>query len=130
MTDAMSQTQTDGAEMPEPDFRLRVLFGPDLMMGPGKAELLERIARTGSIAAAGREMGMSYKRAWQLVETMNGMFRTPVVESSRGGSKGGGASLTETGREVVSAYRDFEAAARAAGHPHALRLARLLVDRA
>ncbi len=60
-----------------PRFRIRLVFGPDEMMGPGKAELLERIQRTGSIAAAGREMGMSYKRAWQLVETLNAMFRSP-----------------------------------------------------
>ncbi|MWD29248.1 LysR family transcriptional regulator [Aquicoccus sp. SCR17] len=111
-----------------PDFRIRILFGPGAMMGPGKAELLERIARTGSIAAAGREMKMSYKRAWQLVETMNAMFRAPVVESSRGGAKGGGARVTETGAEVLEAYRALEAEARAAGGGQARRLQQLLAD--
>lgn len=111
-----------------PDFRIRILFGPGAMMGPGKAELLERIARTGSIAAAGREMKMSYKRAWQLVETMNAMFRAPVVESSRGGAKGGGARVTETGAEVLEAYRALEAEARAAGGAQAQRLQQLLAD--
>ena len=95
------------AAMTEQDFnlRLRLVFGPEEMIGPGKAELLERIARTGSIAAAGREMGMSYKRAWMLVETMNAMFKAPVVTSSRGGARGGGAQVTETGNEVLQAYR-------------------------
>ena len=111
-----------------PRLRLRLTFGPDDMMGPGKAELLERIARTGSIAAAGREMGMSYKRAWQLVETMNTMFREPVVHSSRGGSKGGGASVTETGQAVLEAYRALEAAAGAAGREPLQRLLEMHVD--
>lgn len=78
------------------------------MLGPGKAELLERIERCGSIAAAGREMSMSYKRAWDLIGTLNAMFHGPLVESSRGGSGGGGASLTDLGREVLALYRNFE----------------------
>ncbi len=85
------------------------------MLGPGKAELLERIARTGSIAAAGREMGMSYKRAWMLIETLNAMFRAPLVESTRGGPGGGGAVLTETGQQVLALYRRIEAEAAEAG---------------
>lgn len=100
------------------------------MMGPGKAELLERIDRTGSISAAGREMGMSYKRAWQLVETLNAMFGAPVVESSRGGAQGGGARVTDTGRAVLAAYRAFERAALAAGAPHVATLSALLTDAA
>ncbi len=107
---------------PDPRLRIRIVFGPREMLGPGKAELLERIARTGSIAAAGREMGMSYKRAWQLVETMNAMFREPVVLRSRGGSRGGGAEVTEAGRTVLAAYRRLE---RAAGEAGADELARL-----
>ncbi|WP_244530510.1 winged helix-turn-helix domain-containing protein [Salaquimonas pukyongi] len=78
------------------------------MLGPGKADLLELIGETGSIAAAGRAMGMSYKRAWMLVETMNAIFATPLVTSSRGGSAGGGAALTEAGREVLSLFRALE----------------------
>ncbi len=87
------------------------------MIGPGKAELLEGIDRCGSIAAAGREMGMSYKRAWELVGTLNAMFRDPLVESTRGGRRGGGAILTPAGREVLSIYRTFEAKAAEAGAP-------------
>ena len=92
------------------------------MIGPGKADLLERIDRCGSIAAAGREMGMSYKRAWELVGTLNAMFRDPVVESTRGGPGGGGAVLTAAGREVLELYRTFEQEAAEAG---AARLAEL-----
>jgi molybdate transport system regulatory protein len=88
--------------------RIRVVFDDGEWMGPGKAELLEGIVRTGSIAAAGREMGMSYKRAWMLIETLNAMFSEPVVHSSRGGPGGGGAVLTETGRTVLETYRELE----------------------
>lgn len=91
-----------------PSLRIRIVFGEDAMLGPGKADLLERIRDTGSIAAAGRSMSMSYKRAWMLVETMNSAFRAPLVDSSRGGAKGGGASLTETGAEVLAQYRKLE----------------------
>ncbi len=74
-------------------------------MGPGRAELLAHIEAQGSIAAAGRQMGMSYKRAWVLVETMNATFQQPLVEAVKGGAGGGGAGLTETGRRVLAAYR-------------------------
>jgi molybdate transport system regulatory protein len=116
-------------DMPDdPQFRIRVIFGPGGMMGPGKAELLERIAETGSIAAAGRAMGMSYKRAWQLVERMNAMFRDPLVQSTRGGKTGGGAVVTDAGRRVLSAYRGLEAAARDAGAAHVETLQAMLSD--
>lgn len=97
-------------------------------MGPGKAELLEHIEATGSISAAGREMGMSYKRAWQLVDTMNAMFRAPLVQSSRGGAKGGGAVLTDEGHAVLSEYRALEEKAREAGADNIARLQSMLVD--
>ena len=90
------------------DLRLRLVFGGGAMIGPGKADLLELIAETGSISAACRAMNMSYKRAWMLVETMNAMFRAPVVQSARGGAKGGGAALTATGQEVLRHYRALE----------------------
>ena len=98
-----------------PQLRLRLVFGPDAMLGPGKADLLELIRETGSISAAGRRMGMSYRRAWLLVDTMNATFRRPLVESTRGGARGGGARLTETGAEVLARYRSVEALAREAG---------------
>ncbi len=102
-------------ETQRPRLRIRIIFGEAEMMGPGKAELLERIDSTGSIAAAGREMGMSYKRAWELIGTLNTMFQGPVVTSTRGGPGGGGAVLTDMGREVLRLYRGFEAEAAQAG---------------
>jgi molybdate transport system regulatory protein len=111
-----------------PQLRLRVVFGEGRMVGPGKAELLERIGRCGSIAAAGREMGMSYKRAWMLIETMNAMFAAPVVESTRGGPGGGGAVLTEMGLEILRLYRALEAVADEAGAAEVAGLAALLRD--
>lgn len=95
--------------------RLRLVFEPDVAFGPGKADLLENIAATGSIAAAGRRMGMSYKRAWMLAESLNATFHAPLVESSRGGAQGGGARLTEAGEKVLALYRRLEEKAAAAG---------------
>jgi molybdate transport system regulatory protein len=94
--------------------RLRIVLERDVAIGPGKADLLQGIEESGSIAAAGRRMGMSYKRAWYLVLTMNRCFRTPLVEASKGGSRGGGARLTELGREVLGRYRRMEARSTAA----------------
>ena len=88
--------------------RLRVLLGNGYAFGPGKADLLEGIAALGSIAAAGRAMSMSYKRAWQLVDDVNRFFGSPLVTASKGGGKGGGAQLTENGRRVLDLYRAIE----------------------
>lgn len=85
--------------------RLRIVLEPDVAIGPGKADLLQAIRETGSIAAAGRRMGMSYKRAWLLVETMNRCFTSPLVEASRGGRARGGATLTPAGERVLDCYR-------------------------
>lgn len=93
-----------------PRIRLRVLLAEEVMLGPGKADLLEGIAATGSIAAAGRRLNMSYKRAWMLVETLNGYFRSPLVTAATGGKAGGGAQLTPLGRQVLARYRAMTAA--------------------
>ena len=98
------------------------------MMGPGKAGLLERIDRCGSIAAAGREMRMSYKRAWLLLETLNAMFCAPPVESTRGGSGGGGAELTGAGQRALTLYRRFEDEVAFAGAAHLEEIQALLRD--
>ena len=111
-----------------PRLRIRIVFGDEEMIGPGKAELLERIDRCGSIAAAGREMNMSYKRAWQLIGTLNAMFRDPLVDSTRGGPGGGGAVLTETGRKVLDLYRGFEGDAALAGAVRLEALCAMLRD--
>lgn len=88
--------------------RFRLLLGGSTTIGPGKADLLAGIAETGSISAAGRSMGMSYKKAWYLIDTMNRCFRQPLVEASKGGRAGGGARLTPMGEEVLSRYRKLE----------------------
>ena len=111
---------------PDVTLRLRLLFGDRLVFGPGKAELLARIAETGSIAAAGRAMGMSYRRAWALVEEMNAAFRAPLVLSVRGGAGGGGARLTDEGREVLAAWRAILAEVEVAAQPGIGRIAGLL----
>ncbi len=90
---------------------LRVLGGTAAAMGPGKAELIERIARTGSISAAAREMGMSYRRAWQLVEALNRAFREPVVITATGGARGGGAQVTAFGHRAAADFRAMESKA-------------------
>lgn len=96
------------------DPRVRIFLGPIITMGPGKARLLEEIDITGSISAAARTMHMSYRRAWMLVSTMNDSFQTPLVETSTGGSKGGGARLTPLGHEALHKYRQMEAKALSA----------------
>jgi molybdate transport system regulatory protein len=92
-------------------------------IGPGKIHLLEAIDREGSISAAGRALGMSYKRAWDLVDALNKLLGEPVVAASTGGHRGGGARLTEAGRSLVSDYRAIE---RAAHRVAERRLAALL----
>lgn len=111
---------------PAPRLRLRIVLGPGAMLGPGKAELLERIHDSGSISAAGRQMGMSYKRAWMLVEEMNAAFAAPLVDSARGGPGGGGAKLTATGSAVLRHYHAITAAAAQAGAADLAALSALL----
>lgn len=93
---------------------LRVTLTEAAYLGPGRADLLEQIAATGSISAAGKAMGMSYKRAWGLVQALNDGFGTPLVEASRGGASQGGAHLTATGQTVLGHYRTMQSKTRAA----------------
>lgn len=93
---------------------VRVDFGPDRALGPGKIRLLEAIGRTGSISQAGRALGMSYRRAWLLLDDMNRCFREPVATAQPGGARGGGAALTPFGLELIAHYRSIEAEATAA----------------
>jgi molybdate transport system regulatory protein len=92
---------------------LRVYFG-DSWIGPGKVQLLEAIGARGSISAAARDIGMSYRRAWVLVDSLNQMFREAAVRTTLGGVRGGAADLTETGAEIVRRYRAMEASTRRA----------------
>jgi molybdate transport system regulatory protein len=93
---------------------IRIDFGGFGYLGPGKIALMELISKHGSISAAGREMGMSYRRAWLLVDEINRIFREPLVAKQMGGSGGGGARLTKLGRDVVGRYRAIEGACASA----------------
>lgn len=89
-------------------FKLRLTMPGDHPLGPGKAQLMELIRIHGSISAAGAAMGMSYRRAWLLVEELNTMFREPVVSKAQGGKQGGGATLTAFGEELLGRFRSME----------------------
>src|SRR5205085_2285509 len=93
--------------------RVSIVFESGARIGPGKVTLLESIRDTGSISAAAREMGMSYKRAWLLLDSMNQAFMEPVVTAAPGGAGGGGAILTPFGAEVLERYRRIHAQAEA-----------------
>ena len=90
---------------------LRVVLADGVVIGPGRADLLQAIGEHGSISAAGRAIGMSYKRAWDLAEAVSSRFHMPLIETSAGGAAGGGTRLTEAGEAVLAAYRRIEAAA-------------------
>ncbi|MDA8092716.1 MAG: LysR family transcriptional regulator [Betaproteobacteria bacterium] len=114
----------DGA----PKVAVRLLFGQATAIGPGKADLLEAISQTGSISAAARAMAMSYRRAWLLVDTLNRSFRARLVETAAGGSRGGGARVTELGMEILRRYRLIERKATACVAPDIADLQRLMAQ--
>ncbi|MCK0196613.1 winged helix-turn-helix domain-containing protein [Ancylobacter sp. 6x-1] len=97
---------------------IRIDLDPQGRIGPGKIDLLEWIGRTGSISAAGRAMKMSYRRAWELVDSMGQVFGQPVVVSQTGGRHGGGARLTPFGEQLIARYRMIERVAAQAAAPH------------
>ena len=105
--------------------RLRVYRGGEAALGPGRAELLGRVGGTASIAQAARDMGMSYMKAWKLVQSMNKCFQGPLVEVQRGGKSGGAARLTPLGRQALELYRRMEAASVSATQPFEAEMARL-----
>lgn len=105
---------------------IKVDFGTEVRLGPGKVRLLELIAETGSISEAARQMEMSYRRAWLLIDEVNGIFGKPVVETATGGAGGGGAKITPLGEAVVAAFRAIE---NEATELIQLKLAKLLTQR-
>ena len=107
----MTPRRAGESDCPVP--RIRLLIGATVAIGPGKAALLDAIDRTGSIAAAARDMGMSYRRAWGLVQTMNDDFAEPLISKTAGGRGGGGAELSDLGRDALRRYHDIEAKAAA-----------------
>ncbi len=104
---------------------LRLGFPGDHALGPGKVRLLELISETGSISAAGREMNMSYRRAWNLINELNTMFAEPVVDARPGGANGGGASLTAAGADVVRRYRAIESNVASSSRAHLAALEKM-----
>jgi len=119
----------DARNNASPKPQIRIMFRKAIAMGPGKADLLRAIDETGSISAAARALGMSYRRAWLLVDTMNQCFKTPVVDTLTGGQKGGGARVTETGHEVLNRYLEMEAKAAASVKKELAEFMRLMVSR-
>jgi molybdate transport system regulatory protein len=109
-----------------PRLTLRVDLGPKQSIGPGKMRLLDAIAETGSISSAGRTLGMSYRRAWMLIDDLNSSFRRKVVSTTLGGREGGGAKLTPFGEELVKRYRAIEESATKATRAHVAFLARAM----
>jgi molybdate transport system regulatory protein len=109
-----------------PRLTLRVDLGPKQSIGPGKMRLLDAIVETGSISSAGRMLGMSYRRAWMLIDDLNSSFRRKVVSTTLGGKEGGGAKLTPFGEELVKRYRAIEASATKATKTHVAFLARAM----
>lgn len=97
--------------MSNSSIKIRLHHHDNIAFGPGKADLLDAIKEQGSISAAGRSMGMSYKRAWDLVQTMNQSFKEPLVTTSKGGSQKGGAFVTPTGEKILQQYREAQAIA-------------------
>lgn len=107
--------------------RVRFTRGSDIALGPGKVDLLEAIDRHGSISKAAASMHMSYRRAWLLVNTMNRCFKSPLVETRRGGDEKGGTRLSAQGQSVLGHYRDLEAAMRSAGEKNMEAILDLIV---
>ena len=117
------QTRKDRFGTPERSPHLRIICAT---IGPGKSHLLALIAEEHSISEAARKMRMSYKRAWELIEAMNGCFRKPLVESSTGGKQGGGSRLTPLGKRVLALYDALYAKSLAAGARELKHLHRML----
>ncbi|WP_331344801.1 hypothetical protein [Cellvibrio sp. UBA7661] len=100
------KNNTTGARL---KIQARLMLDDEIAFGPGKADLLDAIAATGSISAAGKQMGMSYRRTWLLVDSMNRCFQQPIVETATGGAQGGGTRLTDFGSDVLIRYRQLQA---------------------
>ncbi len=108
---------------------IRIDLAGGLRIGPGKVAVLEEIARSGSISAAGRALRMSYRRTWELVEDLNTGLGTPVVETAAGGSGGGGTVLTQAGKAIIERYRAIEMDTAVAARKHLLALNRFRANK-
>lgn len=120
------QNSANVAGKPLLRFRMRITHGDVIAVGPGKIALLEAIEATGSITEAAKSLGMSYRRAWLLLDELNRSLRVPAVDSAKGGQLGGGSALTDSGRQVIELYRRIEETAAAACHADIQQLMKLL----
>lgn len=109
-------------------FRMRITAGDAIAIGPGKISLLEAISATGSISAAAKSLGMSYRRAWMLLDEMNRAMREPVIDSARGGALHGGSQITDVGRQLIELYRRIEEKAAASCADEIKRLLALVAE--
>ncbi|WP_321161247.1 winged helix-turn-helix domain-containing protein [Verminephrobacter eiseniae] len=121
-----SPARTRPAPGPVLKFRIRITHGDAIAVGPGKIALLEAIEATGSITAAAKTLGMSYRRAWLLLDETNRSLKRPAVDSTKGGPRGGGSLLTDEGRKLIALYRHIEATARTACRSDIRRLMEML----
>lgn len=110
-----NEKKSTGARM---KIQARLMLDNEIAFGPGKADLLNAIQSTGSISAAGKYLGMSYRRAWLLVDAMNRCFQQPLVETATGGTQGGGARLTPLGLDVIARYQQLQHDIHALGEKH------------
>ena len=126
--DPQPMTKPKQPDKPASDsLSIRLDLACGVRIGPGKVAVLEEVARLGSISAAGRKLGMSYRRTWDLVEDLNRRLGTQVVATAAGGSGGGGAHLTDAGKTVVERYRAIERESAAAARKHLRALKRICV---
>lgn len=116
------------ARKPMLKLRTRVTVGDTIAIGPGKIALLEALSETGSITAAAKSLGMSYRRAWLLIDELNRALSDPAVASAPGGQHGGGSELTASGRKLIELYRSIEEQALSAAQADIKRLIRMLAD--
>lgn len=106
--------------------KAQILLGGAIAIGPGKADLLEAVANTGSIAAAGRALGFSYRRTRDMIDTLNACWRVPLIDTMKGGRKGGGTLLTQAGEAVLQHYRKLDAALQRTAQAHGAELLALI----
>jgi molybdate transport system regulatory protein len=114
---------------PQLRFRVRVMRGEDIAIGPGKIALLEAIREHGSITVAAQSIGMSYRRAWLLLDELNRLLRKPATTSAQGGQHGGGSVLTPEGEELIELYRRIEEHAQEACAPEIARLLKMVAKK-
>jgi len=117
---------TNGTDTAVLKVKAQILLGGSIAIGPGKADLLEAVAKTGSIAAAGRALGFSYRRTRDMIDTLNACWRVPLIETVKGGRRGGGTSLTPAGEAVLKHYRELDAALQRTAQAHGAELLALI----